>query len=136
MKKITTNIIKKVLGGGTAKQLFAINSILELQLGDLDSSIKKDLEVLSREEAEEIQKIKNKFSEKKSSLEDKTISKAIVLIAIKNKIVIEKKPEQSLEKIEEEKVLETERVETEELSEADRSMEEIVFNNSWNHNNN
>lgn len=145
MKKITTNFIKKTIHGGTGKQLFAISSLLDLQRAELENSIKKDLEVLSEEEAEEIQKIKNKYAEKKSLVEDKIISKAIMIIAFKNRIFPEKKSEKVLEENEkksDEKISEVEtkvqeeNFQTVELDEATRSMEEFTAHpfNSY-HNN-
>lgn len=142
MKKITTNIIKKVLGGGSAKQLYAINGLLDLQIPNLEKEIKDEIIFLNEKEKQEIEKIKAKFSEKKSELEDVIISKAIKEIASKNKIVIEKKSEPIVEKkIEEVEIKVEPKIEAEELSEADRIMEELVFENpshgfqnSWNQN--
>lgn len=140
MKKITTNYIKKILGGGSAKQLFAINSLLDLQLQNLEKNIKEETTFLNEKEASEIEKIKSKYAEKKLEIEDSIISKAIREIATKNKIVVEKKSLDS-ETILENKIEEVqEKVEEETLSEADKIMEELVFNsennfsNSWNNN--
>lgn len=145
MKKITTGYIKKIIGGGNAKQLFAIKGLLDLNEVELEKKIKEGQKVLEEKEANEIEKIKIKFATEKSEIENTILSKTIKEIVSKNKIVIAKKVDEAeaeSEEVLEEKVIENfeEKISINELNENDKNMEEMFedgqksFQDSWNHN--
>ncbi len=90
MKKITKNTIKEILNGGSNKQVDAIYTLLQLQITSIEKQSKEESSILVKKEAEAIEAIKNKFSEKKDSVEDTILRKVIYEIVQKNSIVIEK----------------------------------------------